>query len=568
MARYLRESEHEIVHGHGLWMLPALYAGLAPVPGRLFVISPRGMLADAAMRRGTLRKRAFAALVQRRALGAARLWHATCMAEAAEIRAAGFTQPVAVVPNGIALPPARARRERREVLALARLHPKKGLDRLVDAWAQVEREETSRGWWLTLAGPDEAGTRARLAAQAARLGLGRVRFTGPLYGAEKSARLARAAVFALPSLNENFGMAAAEALAAGTPVIASRGTPWSGLEAERCGWWVPGSRDALAGALRAALALPPAARAEMGARGRRWMARDFGWPRQAEALAAAYEWARAGARLVGACERQPPAAGRFLPLHLCPGVDEPVQPLLRMKPCEGQHLAPLLARPGRRQRDPVGHHGDGLGEARCPYLRGLGRAGCVPKPHGTERPALDERGEGALAQGSAAQGGIGQHAARRDHEEPPRRRREPGVERREHPKPVPVDDLVLAFAQVACHRGRSAEAFRAGDALGPPAEPAFEAAAGTVPEGQYLHLRTGCGLRRGEARHRGRRPRRLLRDRGKAVCEPHPAPPPVAWKRAATRPVRSLSDSRRGARSTRSSRNHASRVRTAGIGQS
>ena len=296
MARYLRESEHEIVHGHGLWMLPALYAGLVPVPGRLFVISPRGMLADAALRCGTLRKRAFTALVQRRALDAARLWHATCMAEAAEIRAAGFNQPVAIVPNGIALPPPCRRKERREVLALARLHPKKGLDRLVDAWAQVEREETSRGWWLTLAGPDEAGTRARLAAQAARRGLERVRITGPLYGAEKADRLARAAVFALPSLNENFGMAAAEALAAGTPVIASRGTPWSGLEAERCGWWVPGTRDALAWALRAALALPPEARAAMGARGRRWMARDFGWPTQAEALAVAYEWARAGAR--------------------------------------------------------------------------------------------------------------------------------------------------------------------------------------------------------------------------------------------------------------------------------
>jgi glycosyltransferase involved in cell wall biosynthesis len=123
-------------------------------------------------------------------------------------------------------------------------------------------------------------------------------------GAAKAAFYREADLFVLPSASENFGVAAAEALASETPAICTRGTPWAGLEAEGCGWWVDPSVDALATALDAAMSLPAASLRTMGRRGRTWMARDFSWPRVAADMLDLYRW------LAGAGER--PATVRLV----------------------------------------------------------------------------------------------------------------------------------------------------------------------------------------------------------------------------------------------------------------
>lgn len=104
-------------------------------------------------------------------------------------------------------------------------------------------------------------------------GRANVRFEGPLFGDEKAAAYAAAALFILPSLHENFGMVVAEALAQGTPVISTVGVPWKGLVAERCGWWVDYGPEALAVAIREDMVLRDEERAQMGARGRDCMRR-------------------------------------------------------------------------------------------------------------------------------------------------------------------------------------------------------------------------------------------------------------------------------------------------------
>jgi glycosyltransferase involved in cell wall biosynthesis len=111
-------------------------------------------------------------------------------------------------------------RGKRLVLFLARLHPKKGCDLLVDAFAQVAvRDPTLH---LVMAGPDSDGLEARLIAQVRRLGLdGRVTFTGMLRGMAKWGALRASEVFVLPSHQENFGVAVAEALAMGVPALVS-----------------------------------------------------------------------------------------------------------------------------------------------------------------------------------------------------------------------------------------------------------------------------------------------------------------------------------------------------------
>lgn len=283
----------DVVHAHGLWLMPNLDAGHAARRARKpLVVSPRGMLAEAALRFSASRKRLFWHLLQRRAYAHAAAWHATSTQEADEIRAFGITAPIAVIPNGIDLPETTAdhdeARPRRTLLFLSRLHPKKGLPVMLEAWAVLAQERPE--WDLVIAGDDENGHRVALEAQVAASAIPRVRFTGPVYGADKHALLARTDLFVLPTRNENFGIAVAEALAAGIPAIVTTGAPWHGLATERCGWWIDQGTAPLLAALREATALPPSERRAMGLRGREWMARDFGWDAIGAQMAEVYTW--------------------------------------------------------------------------------------------------------------------------------------------------------------------------------------------------------------------------------------------------------------------------------------
>lgn len=293
LQRALDEAQppFAVLHAHGLWLAPNLYpAWTARRTGAAFVVSPRGMLGEAALRFSGVKKALVWRLLQGPAARGAACFHATGEAEAQEIRAMGLTAPIAVIPNGVDLPPSVPPKAPgpRTALSLGRVHPKKGLDRLVQAWSAIEPVHPD--WRLRIVGPSELGHAEELTAQAGRLRLSRVSVEGPLTGDAKQAAYAQADLFVLPTLNENFAMTVAEALAAGVPVISTKGAPWSGLEAERCGWWIDHGPEALAASLTRAMSLPPAELQAMGARGRDWMARDYSWDRVAADMLAVYRW--------------------------------------------------------------------------------------------------------------------------------------------------------------------------------------------------------------------------------------------------------------------------------------
>jgi glycosyltransferase involved in cell wall biosynthesis len=282
----------DIVHSHGLWSIPNVYAGRAASEAvKPLIVSAHGMLAAQALARLPHIKRLFWSMVQGPAYSGVAIWHATSPDEALSIRRFGIKAPIAVIPNGVDVPISVADhldRPHRRLLFLSRIHPHKGLVALVRAWGALASQRPL--WKLVIAGDGDNRHRSELEQLIQSIAAPRISFVGAVDGKEKDRLYAASDLFVLPSKSENFGLVVAEALAAGVPVIVSKQAPWQEVERYGCGWCTDTDSQALAASILRATALSPAERRSMGERGRAWMAHNYGWASVAERMIDVYGW--------------------------------------------------------------------------------------------------------------------------------------------------------------------------------------------------------------------------------------------------------------------------------------
>jgi glycosyltransferase involved in cell wall biosynthesis len=291
----------EIIHMHTVRTFQNAVVSGAVARRRLpYILSAHGTLPIIMERKAA--KHVYDRLFGKRLLhGAARLV-AVSPLEAAQYVEAGIAPArIAQVPNGLDLRefedfPAQGTVRRRLnlpedaelILFLGRLHPIKGVDVLIDAFARMQGDGGDPR--LMIAGPDD-GALAGLRDQVRDLGLQeRVSFAGPLYGAEKLAAYADAGVVVAPGAYEIFGLVPFEALMCGTPVVVSDDCGAGALiRAAQAGATVPyGDCKALAAALREALAGRDGI-AEQVARGQAYIRCHIDWQANAETLISLYE---------------------------------------------------------------------------------------------------------------------------------------------------------------------------------------------------------------------------------------------------------------------------------------
>ena len=296
----------DVVHSHSLWMLPTSYASRAALRNRVPVMfTAHGFLEPWALARSRWKKRIAGICFQNRDLRNAACIHVNSEREARSIRAYGLRNPIAVIPNGVNmkdfehLPDRRAfeqefpeMRCKSICLFLSRLHEKKGLRHLIDAWRRVSVDFSN--WHLLIAGPDD-GFERRLRESIASFNLSAsVTVAGPLYGNAKLAAYAAADAFVLPSFSEGFSMAVLEAMACKLPVLITPECNFQVATTDGAAVEVSPDVDGTELGLRRLLTMTDGQRQEMGRRGRALVESRYTWERVAAKTLEVYAWLAGG----------------------------------------------------------------------------------------------------------------------------------------------------------------------------------------------------------------------------------------------------------------------------------
>ena len=299
--RFCRErlTEFDAVHIFGIYdLLGPTVADFSYSRGVPYVVEPIGMFLPIV--RNLFLKRMYHLLLGNRMLSRCSSIIATSNQEVSELVSAGLPpEKVVLRRNGVDLPEVMPERgkfraaqrisaQAKLVLFLGRLSSKKSPDLLLRAFAALCGEGKVRDLLLAFVGPDDDGMKAKLIRSAENLGVAsRVKFCGALFGEDKWAAYRDADVFVLPSQNENFGNAAAEAVAAGTPVIVTEQCGIAPLLADVAGLTVTHDANSISRAIVRVLT-EPGLHSRLSA-GCREVASRLDWQQPAREMEALYQ---------------------------------------------------------------------------------------------------------------------------------------------------------------------------------------------------------------------------------------------------------------------------------------
>jgi glycosyltransferase involved in cell wall biosynthesis len=298
------EADLDVLSVHGLWKYCSVAAQRwRRQTGRPYVIHPHGMLESWAVRNAMWKKRIAALLYENQHLRRAACLRALSEAEAHSIHCYGLRNPICVIPNGIDLPDLRESNaktqpaDRRTLLYLGRLHPKKNIANLIRAWNETFNSQRSSGdrWILAIAGWDQGGYEAQLKQLTTDLGLlSSVIFLGPQFGADKNECYRACDAFILPSLSEGLPTTVLEAWAHAKPVLMTTecNLP-EGFEANAA-LRIGKAPEEIAAGLKVLCEMSDDDRSQMGNCGRALVATRFSWPRIGEQMRRVFEWVLGG----------------------------------------------------------------------------------------------------------------------------------------------------------------------------------------------------------------------------------------------------------------------------------
>jgi glycosyltransferase involved in cell wall biosynthesis len=283
----------DLLHIHAVFNHASIAAAHACRQSRIpYIVRPLGTLDPWSMKQKRLRKRLFWLVKGKEMLGGAAAIHYTAQAEKVATEGLlglnhGKVIPLGIEANGTSSNGGAQHFPHPYLLVLSRLHPKKGLDVLIDAFAELARQSKFARWRLVVAGDGPADYVERLKRQAV-LASDKIVFPGWLDSERKEAALRGASLLALPSHQENFGVCVMEALARSVPVLVSPHVSLADeIELANAGWIARVEKDALKTRLAEALTDEE----ELSRRGRagKTLSENYSWERVADSLVDLYK---------------------------------------------------------------------------------------------------------------------------------------------------------------------------------------------------------------------------------------------------------------------------------------
>ncbi|MDP4269942.1 MAG: glycosyltransferase [Bacteroidota bacterium] len=282
----------DIVHINGAWMPQlSIVQSEAKKKGIPVVLSPHGMMEPWIMNRNKWKKKIAYRLFQHQANISADVLHATADSEKINLEKLGYDQPIKIIPNGIEIDNITIKTDwspKRKILFLSRVHPKKGIEHLIDAIATL-KDHFADGQ-IIIAGEGEDVYIEQLKQKIKSQGVEPLfEFIGGVYGDQKWQLFKEADIFVLPTYSENFGIVVVEALASGTPVITTVGAPWEELVKNKCGWWTELGTEPLLEVLRQYLEVSADGLRIMGENGRKLVVDKYSSKKMTEDMIALYK---------------------------------------------------------------------------------------------------------------------------------------------------------------------------------------------------------------------------------------------------------------------------------------
>lgn len=303
LDKEFQNNNDKIIHTHNLWnYIPYIAYKQSRKYNIPYIVAIRGALYKWSLEQSKLQKKIAWKLFQKKVLQNASCIHVTEIKEMEAVRALGIKTPIAIVPNGINLEEFGNMKNKTDakqsldlniakkyILFMSRIHPKKGLEYLVNAWVKIASQYTE--WDLLIVGPqyDKKYMDKIVNIIDSHSLKDRVAFTGMLIGEDRMDAFAASDLFVLSSHTENFGIAIAEAMAAKLPVITTHGTPWEEIEEKDAGWWVKLTQENINKSLYDAISLNDIELKQKGLNGFE-LIQNYEWKYQAKKMKKLYEY--------------------------------------------------------------------------------------------------------------------------------------------------------------------------------------------------------------------------------------------------------------------------------------
>lgn len=271
METFVVSEGFDIIQNQSMWDL--CYHQMAKIArkhGIPYISTPRGMLEPWSLSQKRWKKKLALALYQMKDLQHSACIYTTAEMEAQHVKNLGVKAPCVVIPNGIETDgyPCRTSMDgvKKQVLFLSRIHVKKGIELLIDAWKRLQNDFSD--WKLVIVGNGEVDYIDTLRRRINDAGLvDCVSIQEPVFGNDKVQLYQSSALFVLPSFSENFGMVIAEAMSCGVPVITTKNCPWEMLNETQTGWCIDLSVEELERTLRETMGMDAEKLYERGLKG-------------------------------------------------------------------------------------------------------------------------------------------------------------------------------------------------------------------------------------------------------------------------------------------------------------